>query len=62
MSGVVRVEWGKEGRVEEIDLAGGEGEGDGDDAKEVDWESSVVVYGIVGVLELTFGVSHPPPH
>lgn len=46
--GVVKVGWGREGSVTE--LIPGEG---------VDWESSVVVYGIVGILQLTFGASHP---
>ncbi|KIM79647.1 hypothetical protein PILCRDRAFT_823187 [Piloderma croceum F 1598] len=40
--GVVRVGWGREGRVE---LISGEG---------ADWGLSVVVYGIVGILQLTF--------
>jgi len=46
--GVVRVGWGREGSVE---LVMGEG---------VDWGSSAVVYGIVGILQLTFGASHSP--
>jgi hypothetical protein len=49
--GVVRVGWGREGKVEEVDEVKG-----GD---EEDWRSSVIVYGIVGILQLTFGTSHP---
>lgn len=45
---VVRVGWGKEGSV---GLFRGEG---------IDWRSSVVVYGIVGILQLTFGAFHLP--
>jgi hypothetical protein len=51
-SGVVRIGWGREGKVELV-LGGGEGE---------DWESSVVVYGIVGILQLTFGASTSLSH
>jgi phosphatidylinositol 4-phosphatase len=53
-SGVVRVEWGRDGTVEEVD---GKREG----VEEENWGSSVIVYGIVGVLQLTFGES-PTPH
>ncbi|KAF8197552.1 SacI homology domain-containing protein [Pholiota molesta] len=43
---VVRIAWGKEGRIEDVD--GGElGFGEA-----VDWGESVVVYGLVGILEL----------
>lgn len=49
---VVRVGWGREGKVEEIQS--------GQDSDRVeeneDWGSSVIIYGIVGVLQLTFGV------
>jgi hypothetical protein len=53
MNGVVRVGWGKVGKVEEVDVdVSGDAKGG-----EEDWTSSVVVCGIVGILELTFGGS-----
>ncbi|KAF8077695.1 SacI homology domain-containing protein [Lyophyllum atratum] len=45
----VRVAWGKSVQVEEI--------ADGADAGDIDWSESVIVYGIVGALEL-FSGSH----
>jgi hypothetical protein len=67
-SGVVRVGWGREGRVEEVlgPPGGGadvdvDGKADaGRGKEEEDWGSSVIVYGIVGILELTFGERYPP--
>ncbi|KAF9477543.1 hypothetical protein BDN70DRAFT_810519 [Pholiota conissans] len=46
-AGGVRVAWGKEGRIEEVD-----GALLGELAGDADWKGSVVVYGIVGILEL----------
>ncbi|GLB34696.1 putative inositol phosphatase [Lyophyllum shimeji] len=43
----VRIAWGKPVKVEEI--------GDGAHAGDVDWSDSVIVYGIIGVLELFSG-------
>ncbi|KAF7974824.1 hypothetical protein HWV62_11181 [Athelia sp. TMB] len=42
-TGLVRIAWGREGSVQEIQ----------EDTAE-NWESSVIIYGIVGVLQLTF--------
>ena len=42
----VRVGWGREG-VQEVETE-----------EQCDWEKSVIVYGIVGILELTFGASN----
>jgi hypothetical protein len=56
MNGVVRVGWGKVGRVEEVDVDVS-GHAKGGVREEEDWRSSVVVCGIVGILELTFGES-----
>ena len=50
--GVVRIEWGKGGKVEEVLRADTDISAEGED-----WKSSVIVYGIVGILELTFGAS-----
>ena len=44
----VRVGWGREG-VQEVQ----------ETEEECDWEKSVIVYGIVGILELTLGASNP---
>lgn len=45
----VRVGWGREG-VQEV-------QADEETDEERDWDKSVIVYGIVGILELTFGAS-----
>ncbi|KAF8660603.1 hypothetical protein AX16_001582 [Volvariella volvacea WC 439] len=48
-SSYVRIAWGKNGKVEEV-------EGKlGSDGQEIEWDSSVVVYGIVGMVELFSG-------
>lgn len=44
--GCVRVTWGKDSRVEEITVDANTGE------DEWDWKDSVIVYGLVGTLEL----------
>lgn len=43
----VKVHWGKVVTIEEL-------EGDGEGSKE-DWSASVIVYGIIGILELYNG-------
>lgn len=45
-SGAVKVAWGREGSVQEMQEETVE-----------DWGSSVIVYGVVGILQLTFGMS-----
>lgn len=45
----VRIAWGKEGLIQEIQT---DGEGGG-----LDWSESVVVYGIVGIMSLFTGDS-----
>lgn len=49
----VRVAWGRGGAVVEVEMDKAEGGGEG-----VDWSEAVVVYGIVGVLEL-FDCKYP---
>lgn len=48
----VRVTWGKDGKVEEINTPGEEGQ---------DWSESVVVYGIIGVISLFTGIHYFSP-
>jgi phosphatidylinositol 4-phosphatase len=56
--GVVRVGWGKEGKVEEVLGAATDISAEGmKEGEREDWKLSVIVYGIVGILELTFGAS-----
>ena len=43
----IRIGWGKEAKVEEIDNPG--------DDDGIDWSESVVIYGIIGVLSLSAG-------
>ena len=49
----VRIMWGKDVRVEEITS---ESDSGGD---ELEWEKSVIVYGIIGILELFSGAYFP---
>ena len=46
----VKVAWGKEGRIEEIE--------EGEDSKTLDWSDCSVVYGVLGVLNLFSGIVH----
>lgn len=47
----VRIQWGKAVKVEDLP---GDGEGEG-----ADWAGSLIIYGIVGVLELFSGMVFP---
>lgn len=42
----VRIPWGRNVRVEEVE---------GEEVEEGEWAKGVVIYGILGILELTFG-------
>lgn len=46
----VKVTWGKEGKIEEIEEA--------EDSKPLDWTDCSVVYGVLGVLNLFSGTAH----
>lgn len=52
----VRLSWGKYVNVEEIPVRGENLVEDGNEV-EIDWSESVVVYGIVGIMELFSGQS-----
>ncbi len=45
----VRISWGKEAKVEEIHNDG--------ESEEADWSDSVIVYGLIGVLNLFTGTN-----